>query len=247
MTPGPGASPPAQEPALAVRRLSELAEKAAFCTAGCCGASTTVSDTAAGRQAGVTHPDLSALVGVQLREGEGPIPAATASGDPVDSADLLREERWPAFRAVALDAGLRSHVTLPFRQGSLTVTLSLYGFRPGAFAAAGYASARALGELAAAGLARDRAYRGALAELDQMSAALRSRPVIDQACGIVMYVLGCDADDAFAVLRRISQGTNRKLADVAARVVESRGHGLENRLASLAPGAVPPPSPASGG
>lgn len=222
------------EPGLPGRRLSELAEKAVSCTDDCCGASTLVSGAGTERPAAVTHPDLSALVAVQLRSGQGPIPAAAEHGEPVDSIDLLREERWPLYRAVALDSGVRSSVTLPFRQGGLTVTLSLYSFHPGALCSAGHGPARALGELAATGLVRDRAYQNALAEIDHMGAALRSRPLVDQACGIVMYVLSCDADAAFDVLRRISQGTNRKLTDVAHRLVETRGHGLEDELGSLA-------------
>lgn len=65
------------------------------------------------------------------------------------------------------------------------------------------------------------------------SSAPRPRPVVDQACGIVMPVLGCDADAAFDVLRRISQGTRRKLSDVASTVVDKRGRGLEGELVSL--------------
>ncbi|MFF2655260.1 ANTAR domain-containing response regulator [Streptomyces sp. NPDC058045] len=236
--------PRASEAALPSRRLSDLAEKALNCTPGCCGAGTTVSGLdsfdgpAAERPAAVTHPDLSALIAVQLRTGHGPVPLAARAGAPVDTADLLHEERWPRYRALALDAGIRTSLTLPFRSPGLTVTLSLYGFRPGALAAATHGPARALGELAAAGLARDRAYQAALAEVDHLGAALRSRPVVDQACGIVMYVLSCDADRAFAVLKRISQDTNRKLTEVAARIVESRGHGVEAELTRLAPAAT---------
>lgn len=223
------------ESGLPGRRLSELAEKAVICTTDCCGASTTVSDANDERPAAVTHPDLSALVAIQLRSGQGPIPAAAEYGKPVDSIDLLREERWPLYRAMALDSGVRSSVTLPFRRNGLTITLSLYSFHPGALCTAEHGPAQALGELAASGLVRDRAYQSALAEIDHMGAALRSRPLVDQACGIVMYVLSCDADTAFDVLRRISQATNRKLNDVARRLVETRGHGLENELSSLAP------------
>jgi AmiR/NasT family two-component response regulator len=49
-----------------------------------------------------------------------------------------------------------------------------------------------------------------------------------------MHVLGCDADAAFGVLRRVSQATQRKLSDVASAVVDKRGRGLERELASLA-------------
>jgi GAF domain-containing protein len=221
------------ESALPGRRLSELAEQAARCTSECCGASSVVSEGGTERPAAVTHPDLAGLVSVQFRSGGGPIPAALERGEPVESADLLREERWPEYRAVALDSGVRSSVTLPFRRSGLTVTLSLYSFRPGVLDGAPHGAARALGDLAATCLVRDRSYRAALAEVDQLGAALRSRPVVDQACGMVMHVLGCDADAAFGVLRRISQGTNRKLTDVAGAVVDKRGRGLERELVSL--------------
>lgn len=221
------------ESALPGRRLSELVEQAARCTHDCCGASSLVSEAGPERPAAVTHPDLAGLVSVQLISGEGPIPAALEAGEPVDSADLLREERWPDYRAVALDAGVRSTVTIPFRRSGLTVTLSLYSFRAGALEDAPHGPVRALGDLAATCIVRDRSYRAALTELDQLGTALRSRPIVDQACGIVMHVLGCDSDAAFAVLRRISQGTNRKLSEVAGAVVDKRGRGLEREMVSL--------------
>ncbi|MFF1374924.1 ANTAR domain-containing response regulator [Streptomyces sp. NPDC058308] len=222
------------ESSLPGRRLSELAEQAVRCTPACCGASTTVSDGGDEHPAAVTHPDLAGLVSVQLRSGEGPIPTAEERGAPVDSEDLLRDERWPEYRAMALDAGVRSCVTLPFLRGGLTVTLTLFSFRPGAFDDPGHGPVQALGDLATTSFVRDRQYRAALTELDQLGAAMRTRPVVDQASGIVMHVLGCDAEVAFGVLRRISQATNRKLADVAAALVETKGRGLERELVSLA-------------
>lgn len=219
--------------ALPGRRLSELVEQAVRCTTDCCGASSMVAEGSPERHATVTHPDLGALVAVQLRSGEGPIPAALDRGAPVDSADLLRDERWPDYRAVALDSGVRSSVTLPFRRRDLTITLSLYSFRPGALTHVPHGPARALGDVTATCLIRDRSYRAALTELDQLGTALRSRPVVDQACGIVMHALGCDPDTAFGVLRRVSQDSNRKLFDVASAVVGRRGRGLERDLAAL--------------
>lgn len=222
------------ESAMPGRRLSELAEQAVRCTTACCGAGTTVSEGGSEHPAAVTHPDLAGLVSVQLRSGDGPIPDAQEAGAPVATDDLLRDDRWPEYRAMALDSGVRSSVTLPFRRSGLTVTLTLFSFRPGAFDDVRHGPAQALGDLATTSLVRDRRYRAALAELDQLGTALRTRPVVDQACGIVMHVLTCDADRAFAVLRRISQTTNRKLSDVAGAVVESRGKGLERELAALA-------------
>ncbi|MFZ3599758.1 ANTAR domain-containing response regulator [Streptomyces sp. BH104] len=222
------------ESGLPVRRLSELAEGALRCTADCCGAVATASDGTDQRPTAATHPDLAALASVQDRYGDGPIPAAEEGGDPVDASDLLNDRRWPDYRALALDSGVRSSVTIPFRSGGLTVTLSLYSFRPGSLKAAPHGPVRALGDLAASCLVRDRSYQAALTEVDQLGSALRSRPVVDQACGIVMHVLGCGPDAAFTVLRRISQTTNRKLADVASAVVERRGRGLEREFTALA-------------
>ncbi|MEV5717111.1 ANTAR domain-containing protein [Amycolatopsis mediterranei] len=53
----------------------------------------------------------------------------------------------------------------------------------------------------------------------QLREALASRPVIEQAKGMVMLLRGCPADEAFGVLVTVSQLTNVKLRDVAAVAV----------------------------
>jgi len=59
-------------------------------------------------------------------------------------------------------------------------------------------------------------------EIAQLRSALASRDVIGQAKGVIMVVHGCSADQAFAMLRALSQRTNVKLRDVAAQVVSDR-------------------------
>jgi GAF domain-containing protein len=215
-------------------KLTELAEQSVRCSAACCGAVATVADGGAERRAAATHPDLAALASVQLASGDGPIQAALDTGEPVDAEDLLTEDRWPGYRAVALESGVRSTLTLPFSSGGIDVTLSLYSFRAGSLGDAVRGPAVILGEQATASLVRERRYRAALAEVDQLENALRSRPVIDRASGILMHVLGCDATEAFHVLRQVSQRTNRKLADVAQAVADSKGRGLEGELTRFA-------------
>ncbi|MET8679011.1 ANTAR domain-containing protein [Streptomyces sp. NPDC004647] len=232
--------------------LAGLAEQAASCNPACCGATATVVARDAGHgeppPTAVTHPDLAPLVSVQWESGEGPIPSALETGRPASAEDLLRDERWPGYRAKALDAGVRASVTVPFRRQDLAVTLTVYGFRPGFLRDAAHGATVLLGDLATTGLLRDRHYREVLAEVDQLDTALRTRPVVDQACGIVMYVLRCDADTAMTLLRRLSQRTNRKLSDLAEALVRTRGHGLEAQLARLAeqlgrtPGAAAEPT-----
>lgn len=236
-------APYAAEPALpeaepedgsAARSLAQLAERALRCTPGCCGATATATDTAGPlEEPAVTHPDLAVLVAVQEESGDGPIPEALATGEPVGSDDLLRDDRWPRYRAAALDLGVRFSATLPYRRDDLDLTLSVYGLRPRSLAAVVGGATALLGDLSAAGLVRDRRYRETLAQVEQLDTALRSRPVIDQACGIVMYLRGCDAKEAFDLLRRMSQHSNRKVAELARAVVRHRGRGLEEQLRRL--------------
>lgn len=233
------------EPTSTVRRLQHLAEQCVRSIPACCGAVATLGgEDEQGheldeRRTSATHPDLAALVSVQLDSGDGPIPTALDTGEPVEAQDLLHDDRWPAYRAVALASGVRAGITLPFHRAGLDVTLDLFGFRPGSLTHAAHGPAAVLGEEATAGLVRDRRYRAALTEVGQLETALRSRPVIDQAGGILMHILGCGVMEAYAVLRRASQLGNRKLAEVAQEVVRTRGRGLEKELARLAP----PPRP----
>jgi len=54
---------------------------------------------------------------------------------------------------------------------------------------------------------------------EQFSAALNSRAGIDQAKGIVMARHGCDADQAWQLLVKVSSTSNVKVREVAARIV----------------------------
>ncbi|WP_328307918.1 ANTAR domain-containing protein [Streptomyces sp. NBC_00442] len=228
--------PERQEPEATTnaRRLSLLAEQAVRCAPACCGAVATIGDSRPERRITATHPDLAPLASVQLACGDGPIQSALDAGEPVETEDLLTEDRWPGYRALALVSGVRSCVTLPYRRSGIEVTVSLYGYRPGSLKDIVRGPVGILAKETTTALVRDRRYHAALAEVEHLEAALRSRPVIDQASGIVMHVLGCEADVAFGILRTISQRTNRKLAEVAEAVVRAKGRGLESELSALA-------------
>jgi AmiR/NasT family two-component response regulator len=65
-------------------------------------------------------------------------------------------------------------------------------------------------------------------QAENMQQAMASRAVIEQAMGVVMARVGCDADAAFQLLVEQSQHENRKLRDVAAELVE---RAVQNRSA----------------
>jgi PAS domain-containing protein len=54
----------------------------------------------------------------------------------------------------------------------------------------------------------------------QLQTALRSRPTIDLAKGIIMAQRGCGPDEAFEHLVELSSNSNQKLRDVAAQLVD---------------------------
>ena len=54
---------------------------------------------------------------------------------------------------------------------------------------------------------------------EQLESALISRAVIDQAKGMIMISLNCNADDAFGHLVRMSSTRHEKVRDVAQRMV----------------------------
>ncbi|MEW2502470.1 ANTAR domain-containing protein [Amycolatopsis sp. NPDC047767] len=56
-------------------------------------------------------------------------------------------------------------------------------------------------------------------KVKRLEDALATRPVIEQAKGMLMVLRSWSADDAFTALREVSQHTNVKLHDVAAVVV----------------------------
>jgi len=58
-------------------------------------------------------------------------------------------------------------------------------------------------------------------EVEDLRTVLESRPVIDQAKGILVAQQHCSADDAFAMLAEASQKSNRKLRDVAQAIVQA--------------------------
>ncbi|WP_217145321.1 ANTAR domain-containing protein [Streptomyces sp. AC627_RSS907] len=68
-------------------------------------------------------------------------------------------------------------------------------------------------------------------EVEQLRRALASRPVIDQARGVLMALHACTPDEAWHILREASQLSNTKLRVVAAAVTA----GAEND------GPAPPP------
>ena len=205
------------------RQLHRLTELAAARITGCAGATASLWDLDAVAATTASHPELAALAEQQFAIGEGPILAALRSGEPSVTADTLYESRWPEFAAAALAAGVRSSTTIAHEYDSLTLTLSLYGARPQAFDPDQLPLVSLLAAFGIATVAGATEYSRARRTAAQLEEAIQSRAVVDQAKGVLMQALGCDPDDAFERLRRVSQTEHVKLTEVASKVIEARG------------------------
>jgi hypothetical protein len=111
--------------------LHRLAFLAARQVPGCSGAAAALWQDGDPAETTATHPDLSELFEVSWRSRSDPWQQALHSGEPVYCADMLADERWPAYAAEALCRGVRCSVTLAQSSGTAAITLSLFGAKPG--------------------------------------------------------------------------------------------------------------------
>ena len=156
----------------------------------------------------------------QYQEGRGPCLDASVSGDALSVTDTAVEDRWPVWAARARTVGVGSSLSigLPIQE-AVVGTLNIYGEAPSAFDEASVELAKGFAAYAAVALANAHLYAGATALAEQMRVAMESRAVIEQAKGIIMGERRCTAEEAFSILAKLSQDTNRKLRDVAALLV----------------------------
>ncbi|MEV7687832.1 GAF and ANTAR domain-containing protein [Streptomyces bungoensis] len=132
-------------------------------------------------------------------------------------ADMSRPQPdWQRFASGARDLGVGSMTgVLLYAENEDFGALNLYSGRPGAFGEEIETAAWLLASHAAVALAGART-------IDQLEHGLESRHAIGEAMGILMERHRLSEDDAFNVLRRISQEHNVKLRDVAQRVRTGR-------------------------
>jgi len=168
-----------------------------------------------------TDPVAVELDRLQYRHGQGPCLEAAREGRAYKySGDLATEPAWPRFGPAAAELGFTSVLSTALMPDAvpprLSGALNVYS-RQQAVLSDDITRDRAL-LLAAHGslaLAHTEAVR--LAELRevQLRRAIESRDVIGQAKGILMQRRGISADEAFDLLRRMSQDLNIKLAELA--------------------------------
>lgn len=164
----------------------------------------------------------------QYENGFGPCLDAAITGQTI-VVDLDADNPYRDFSNAARRAGVTHSVSVGLPVPHRTVgALNLYASTPAPLADRTLERAQLFASYAGVAVA-NAALDNPTAELaDEMHAAMQSRSVIEQAQGVLMERLGCDADDAFGYLSKLCQRSNRKLPDIAQWLVENPR--LEARL-----------------
>ena len=181
-----------------------------------------------------TDPTSPEIDQAQYEADAGPCVYALKSGQILRVDSTEREDRWPDFAKAARHRGIYSTLSMPLLVTSEPVgALNLYGRSEGAFSNGQESVAAAFATQASVAVANAQAYWEAKEVADHLHQAMKSRAVIEQAKGMLMAAQGCGPDEAFDLLVRASQRSNRKLRDVAQELVNN----ARKRR------AAPPPAP----
>ena len=179
--------------------------------------------TPEGRLQFVTATDerVARLEEKQMNAAEGACQDAYQSGDRVLVVDLDRASYWPSYAPMALKAGFQAVAALPMQVGDRRIgALNLYAELPREWVDDDVEAAQLLADMATGYIVNARQLHEARQLADQLQHALDSRVVIEQAKGILAERRGVDPEEAFGILRGYARSHNRKLHDVARRVID---------------------------
>ena len=157
----------------------------------------------------------------QYARGYGPCLDSIDGGEPLVVKDMRAEQRWPDWARSAAELGAGSSLSMPVPlQREVSAALNVYSLDRDAFDDAAVELASTFAAYAAVALANMHLYTAQGQVAEQLQQAMHSRAVIEQAKGILMAQRRCSAQEAFDLLVRLSQDSNRKLREVAQALVE---------------------------
>ncbi|MEU7613720.1 GAF and ANTAR domain-containing protein [Micromonospora sp. NPDC049204] len=184
-------------------------------------ASVTLIRGGVGHTAAFTNEVAREMDERQYAQGRGPCLDAAASGDVLSVPDLAHEERWPEWADRARQRGLGSSLSigLPIQE-AVVGALNVYAHTPEAFDEETVEVLETFAAYAAVALSNAQLYDSTANLARQMREAMANRAVIEQAKGIIMGERRCGPAEAFAILSKVSQDSNRKVRDVAQALVD---------------------------
>jgi GAF domain-containing protein len=156
----------------------------------------------------------------QYQRGYGPCLDSIAGGEALMVKDMDTEQRWPDWAKSASSAGAGSSLSIPVPlQREVSAALNIYSTDRDAFDDDAVELASTFAAYAGVALANMHLYEAQGQVAEQLQQAMQSRAVIEQAKGLLIGQRRCTPQEAFDILVRLSQDTNRKLRDVAEALV----------------------------
>ena len=210
---------------LADHRLDDVMAKVAELTKrtlpGAAEVSVTILDRRKAKTAAYTGALALHLDEGQYGRGYGPCLDCIDGNAVVHVARTSADDRWPEYMADAQVHGAGSSMSIPVPvQREVAAALNIYGTEENAFDEEALQLAQSFAAYAGVALANMHLYEAQGRVAEQLHAAMQSRAVIEQAKGILMGARRCNAEEAFDILVKLSQETNRKLRDVAQALVD---------------------------
>lgn len=169
---------------------------------------------------------VAGIVAWQREHNQGPVVDACRRGATIRATAEDCRALWPEFAAaVAAPAGLTWVLVSPLVvDGNVRGTFSVNLLGEAALPDNAAHILDLLTREATTAVHNADLYAEATALARQLSTALETRGVIEQAKGVLMARQGIDSEEAFDVLRRASQRMNRKLREVAEEIVAGAEH-----------------------
>jgi GAF domain-containing protein len=159
---------------------------------------------------------------LQIQVNEGPCVDCFTDGNAIINHELSEHsDRWSVFSPRAIAAGFRSVHCLPMRLRGRTIgALNFFRVTQGSLSDADVIVAQGLADVATIAILQHRTSLDARTLNFQLSNALNSRIIIEQAKGMVSQGTNSDMDQAFRRLRAHARNHNQGLTVVASMVVE---------------------------
>jgi GAF domain-containing protein len=157
----------------------------------------------------------------QIQANEGPCVDCFRGGLAITNHALSESDgRWPLFTPRALAQGFRAVHSLPMRLRGRTIgALNLFRTHQGTLTDDDVVVAQGLADVATIAILQHRSTIDAGALNAQLSNALNSRIIIEQAKGMIRQSTACDMDEAFNRLRGHARNHNEGLTELASRLV----------------------------
>ncbi len=158
----------------------------------------------------------------ELQANEGPCVDCFVSGEPIVNLELTAvDDRWPQFARRAVSDGFHSVHALPMHLRGVTVgALNMFRTASGPLDVKDVLAAQALADVATIAIIQHRASVDATVLNGQLSEALNSRIIIEQAKGKVSEASGLDMDRSFQRIRHHARNHNLRLTELARGIAE---------------------------